>query len=143
MGFPASRRGVRKLTMIRVTPDADTEATRRGRLLDAARGMAVLWVIAYHAYDMLIVNTRPEGEIGAGWWLVAAGSLAVDLFFVLSGFLLVGSWQASRDRTSSMWAAAVDYGRKRALRILPAYWLSLLVFVPLAAPHLLGSARDM
>jgi len=48
---------------------------------------------------------------------VTGGRLAVDSFFVLSGFLVVQSWLGSRD-----W---VVYATKRALRILPALLLVL------------------
>jgi peptidoglycan/LPS O-acetylase OafA/YrhL len=58
-----------------------------------------------------------------------AGELAVDAFFILSGFLITQSWLFSR--------SFFDFFRKRVLRIYPAYLVvaavCLLVFGPLAA----------
>lgn len=83
-----------------------------GRLsaLDGIRGLAVLAVLAYHA--------------GLNW--APGGLLGVDVFFVLSGFLitslLVAEWQRSGTiRLGSFWA-------RRARRLLPAL-LVLLVGV--------------
>lgn len=85
---------------------------------DGLRGVAVLAVIAYH-YGL------PFGQ---------HGFLGVDVFFVLSGFLITSIIAAERQRTG-----AVDLGRfyvRRALRLLPAFWLMLVVvapFVPFAS----------
>jgi peptidoglycan/LPS O-acetylase OafA/YrhL len=51
----------------------------------------------------------------------------VTLFFVLSGFLLYLPWATGRGRSVG------SYFRNRALRILPAYWLVLLVASAAAA----------
>ena len=51
---------------------------------------------------------------------------AVDVFFVMSGFLLAGSWE----RTSPL-----EFVRNRCLRIFPGLWVCLIVtgvFLPLA-----------
>jgi peptidoglycan/LPS O-acetylase OafA/YrhL len=119
---------------------------RAGRtlLLDAVRGLAVVAVVAYHCFTLAVVEPRPEGVVGPGWWLLGAGSLGVDLFFVLSGFLLVGSWERCRRRhPEGLRDALVEYGRNRGLRILPAYWASLAVLLPLAAPALLASTGGL
>src|SRR5439155_4551323 len=47
-------------------------------------------------------------------------------------YLLVRSWESNRS-LAAFWG-------KRARRVLPAYWLSLAVLVPLQAPHLLHDA---
>jgi peptidoglycan/LPS O-acetylase OafA/YrhL len=83
--------------------------------LDGLRGVAVLAVIAYH--------------LNFGW--AQGGYLGVDLFFVLSGYLitslLVGEWGTSgRIRFRSFWA-------RRARRLLPAVVLLLLVLALYAA----------
>ncbi|WP_239346265.1 acyltransferase [Frankia sp. Cj3] len=63
------------------------------------------------------------------------GSLAVDGFFVISGFLIT----RSRVRTGS----TARFIWHRALRILPAFWVSLIavafLFSPLAWYHVRGS----
>lgn len=116
----------------------------RTQLLDAVRGLAVVAVVAYHCFTLAVVEPRPAGSLGPGWWLLGAGSLGVDLFFVLSGFLLVGSWERCRRRhPHGLRDALVEYGRNRGLRILPAYWASLAVLLPLAAPALLASAGGL
>jgi peptidoglycan/LPS O-acetylase OafA/YrhL len=64
---------------------------RAGRtlLLDAVRGLAVAAVVAYHCFTLAVVGPRPDGAVGPGWWLLGAGSLGVDLFFVVAAGLVV------------------------------------------------------
>ncbi|HEU4673929.1 MAG TPA: acyltransferase [Candidatus Limnocylindrales bacterium] len=99
--------------------------------LDAVRGLAALAVVGFHAYKDLA--GRPGWETPLG---TVAMSLqwAVPVFFVLSGFLLYRPFAAAiatgRDRP-----AALPFLVRRAFRILPAYWLALLVFGTLAKPE--------
>lgn len=89
--------------------------------LDTLRAIAILWVMIFHA-----------GTLGFGWPggdVARFGWMGVDLFFVLSGFLIGAQWFASlRDGSASFGA----FYARRAWRILPAYLavLALYVFVP-------------
>jgi peptidoglycan/LPS O-acetylase OafA/YrhL len=91
--------------------------------LDSIRGFAILMVIAYHAFywqnDMHGLS-RVARLFVYGMWV---GRLGVNLFFVLSGFLITGILLQS--------ARSSDYYRRfylrRALRILPAYYAILLI----------------
>lgn len=75
---------------------------------------------------------------------VAGGSLGVDAFFVLSGYLITGIIARASDQ------GAFDYGRfaqRRVARLAPALLLMLAayvllapVFLPTHAPHRLGDA---
>ncbi|WP_049821023.1 acyltransferase family protein [Kineococcus radiotolerans] len=56
------------------------------------------------------------------------GSLAVDGFFVLSGFLVAASYLRLNSLRRYLW--------HRALRILPGFWLSLLLTAAVIAPLL-------
>jgi peptidoglycan/LPS O-acetylase OafA/YrhL len=92
--------------------------------LDSLRGLAVLMVLFFHGFGMLY---GLDGLNGITKWFVAAtltGWAGVNLFFVLSGFLITGILIKSRSNQSY-------YKRfyfRRALRILPAYYAFLLVF---------------
>ncbi|ODM71656.1 acyltransferase family protein [Bradyrhizobium elkanii] len=83
---------------------------REGRFgpLDALRGLAISMVIAFHYYEF------PPGIFG------------VDLFFVVSGFLIGGTLLDGREQGGYFTSF---YGR-RAFRILPLYWLALLISPP-------------
>jgi peptidoglycan/LPS O-acetylase OafA/YrhL len=93
--------------------------------LDGLRGLAVLGVLFYHCSPRLV-----------GTWIHYAslwGWAGVNLFFVLSGFLITSILLQSLGKPHYF---RNFYGR-RALRILPVYVL-VLVFVYLNAPWFIG-----
>lgn len=82
-----------------------------------------------HAYTMTGVPGAGDFIARAGWGRgIYTGSLAVDGFFVTSGFLVAGSWLRRR----RLW----PFLRARALRILPAYALVLFLTTLLIGPAL-------
>src|SRR3954452_3456274 len=83
-------------------------AARRDLRLDGIRGIAVLAVLAYHA-------TTP-GLPGAR--LLVGGWLGVDVFFVLSGYLITRLLLDEAEERGAIDRRAF-YGR-RARRLLPA-----------------------
>lgn len=76
------------------------------------RFVAAALVIYGHAYAMVVEKGPPELFIALGW-PTYSGSIAVDLFFATSGFLVTGSFIRRRNVLVFLWA--------RALRLLPAY----------------------
>ncbi len=54
------------------------------------------------------------------------GTLSVDGFFVISGYLILGSWLARPDLLRYLWA--------RVLRIMPGFWASLIITAAVIAP---------
>ena len=96
--------------------------------LDSIRGIAILAVLFYHGFywgtDLTAFPPYERLIITAFW----AGRLGVNLFFVLSGFLITGLLLDSRDRNGYYRRFYI----RRALRILPAY---LAIIVILAVTH--------
>ena len=78
--------------------------------LDGLRGIAILMVIAFHYYYFVPV-------FSAGW-------TGVDLFFVLSGYLITGRLLASLDKPGYF----ANFYRNRILRIFPLYFAILITF---------------
>ena len=91
--------------------------------LDSLRGVAILAVVFYHGLYWSAVDVPLRGL--ASWLrlLSRAGWTGVNLFFVLSGFLITGILLDTRDRP--------DFYRRfyarRALRILPACYATLAI----------------
>lgn len=126
------------------TPRAMTAAARAPHRpqLQGARGIVVLAVVAFHAVRLVLTRDGSSwGDVQARWWVLGTARFGVDAFFVLAGFLVVSSWRSCRDRAVSRWAAARDFGARRAWRVLPPYLAMLAVLVPLTAPQLLMSAQ--
>jgi len=93
--------------------------------LDSIRGVAILGVLLYHGlYWGLDLSkfSRLERAVLSCMWL---GRLGVNLFFVLSGFLITGLLIDARNKPRY-------YSRfyiRRGLRILPAYSLTILILL--------------
>ena len=97
------------------------------RALTAARGIAAWWVVAFHFREAL-----PQGLPTWVARLAASGYLAVDLFFILSGYVIALNYAA-------WFAAGAWLGRRylrflelRLSRIYPVHLFMLLLFAALA-----------
>src|SRR4051812_24801424 len=106
-------------------PDAlsPPEGHPRFALLDSLRGIAALGVVAFHASYFLTardtVPGRPLAHLDSG----------VAIFFVLTGFLLYRPFVAASLGRAPGIPVRVFYWR-RFLRIVPGYWVALLVLAP-------------
>ncbi len=85
------------------------EPRLRRRDIEGVRALAILSVVIYH-----VDNT----------WL-PGGFVGVDIFFVLSGFLITGIW--IKDIESASWRMLPEFWGRRILRLLPAATLVLSV----------------
>ncbi len=101
--------------------------------LDGVRACAILMVIIFHINrttgdSLWVWQTNPIASAVA-----TAGGTGVTLFFVLSGFLLFMPY-AKGLLFNGRWPLARVFYLRRALRILPGYYLSLLILVVLTMP---------
>jgi peptidoglycan/LPS O-acetylase OafA/YrhL len=94
----------------------------RFALFDSLRAIAVLGVITFHVFSITGAIARPV----VGDAAVLLGAEGPLLFFVISGFLLYRPYVAARAEGRPAPSIA-RYARRRALRILPAYWVALTV----------------
>lgn len=96
--------------------------------LDGIRGLAILFVILYHYFAVAI----PKGS-GLAYKVIrqilSNGWSGVDLFFVLSGFLITGILIDNREANNYY---KVFYIR-RITRIFPLYYFFLLIFIILSS----------
>jgi peptidoglycan/LPS O-acetylase OafA/YrhL len=79
------------------------------------RVLAAAAVIYGHGYAMVPQRGLPDVFVWLGW---GSGTIAVDSFFLTSGFLVAGSFLRRRNVLEFIWA--------RALRVLPAYTLCMI-----------------
>jgi peptidoglycan/LPS O-acetylase OafA/YrhL len=96
--------------------------------LDGLRGLAVLGVLIVHASGVLDTTRPIEHALSA---LCELGAYGVDLFFVLSGFLITGILLDSRESPNYF----SSFYARRFLRLFPVYYGYLLV-VAVAIPAL-------
>ncbi|MEV4529075.1 acyltransferase [Streptosporangium sp. NPDC049304] len=94
--------------------------------MDGVRAVASFGVLLYHVASTTGASLR-EGFLPA---LLSRGDIGVPIFFLLSGFLLYRPWAGEVVRGEAP-PGAGGYLWKRALRILPAYWLVVAVALPL------------
>src|ERR1051326_1957001 len=103
--------------------------------LDMVRGLAILGVFVYHAVWALPNATNWSKPVRALLTAAWVGHFGVNLFFVLSGFLITGILIDARSGHSYY----LKFYKRRALRILPAYlaFLAVLAITKSSPPSFL------
>ncbi len=100
---------------------------KRFVFVDGLRGIAALWVLAYHFVHEPVLTTLDPVTV-AGFravhpllWLAVKGRLGVQVFFVLSGFVIAHSLSdyALNARSTLLFIA------RRQVRLDPCYWAAL------------------
>ena len=98
--------------------------------LDGFRGLAVLWVILHHANSHLNWELLPEIPFQTFKKLAYVGFLGVDVFFVISGFLITGllieDFNKGKIRLKRFYL-------RRAFKIIPQYFFILFIGLGLTA----------
>jgi len=110
---------MREISTANRVSEAPHGALPKLKALTALRFFAAVHVVVFH---MRIEGLLPPGP----WWyenFAAVGYIGVNLFFVLSGFILVYTYAGSGVKPRRFWQA-------RFARIYPAYAVSLLVSAP-------------
>lgn len=99
--------------------------------VQALRAIAASGVVAYHTLYMLVHNA------GYSFHATGFGAAGVDLFFLISGFIMIYTSRADFGRLD----VSASFLRRRVIRIVPMYWLyTTLVVVLLAfAPRLFST----
>ena len=88
--------------------------------LDAIRGVAAIFVL-----------TRHSGDLFGGWQFIHS-YLAVDLFFVMSGFVISVAYDESLLSTK---LSVIDFIKVRVIRLYPLYLLALVLSILLTLHH--------
>jgi peptidoglycan/LPS O-acetylase OafA/YrhL len=94
--------------------------------LDGVRGVAIIGVLLLHFHAPFLLQ-RPLGPVSD---LLGNGGRGVELFFVLSGFLITSILLSTRGASNYFGA----FYARRALRILPLAFLAIAVFYWFALP---------
>ncbi|MDM4769737.1 acyltransferase [Solimonas sp. SE-A11] len=107
---------VRKIKM----PKTDLHKPANLTGLTALRFFAALWVVLYHFLNQLSFSVEPYG------YVLHKGYLAVDFFFILSGYIMAHVYGESiRCGAFDWW----DYLRKRLARVYPMHVVTVLALV--------------
>src|SRR5262245_43040855 len=122
-----------------VPPRASLRPNLRGHMpaLDGVRGLAVLMVLVFHFVgNMMPANGVERAIVG----VTSYGSYGVELFFVLSGFLITGILYDAHNKPHYF----RNFYMRRLLRIFPLYYgvLALVFIVAPLIPLLRGPALD-
>lgn len=109
-------------------------------VLDGFRALSMLMIMVFHTFA-IYVNAHPDIDMidmieegGMLWSWAWNADKSVDIFFVISGFLISGILlrQIDRDGKIHMW----NFYSRRFLRLSPTYWLAILLYVVLNGPNI-------
>jgi len=103
--------------------------------IQVLRGVAALLVVIFHSY----IHLEARNIIPKVPALVDIGRAGVDIFFAISGFIMV---YISRD-SFRMQGGAQDFLMKRIIRVVPIYWVYSLLMATFLffVPHLFSKGK--
>lgn len=122
------------------------EAAARLAVINGLRGYAILAVLYYHYLTdyltpFFFIDRIRVGNLMVGkYTLVSNGWLGVNLFFILSGFVLSLPYALGQRSMKNLADVKAFYAR-RALRLLPLYYLVLFVTMFIATSVNLWSSE--
>jgi peptidoglycan/LPS O-acetylase OafA/YrhL len=119
------------------TPPEGQPARARANELEGYRGIATVSIIVFHVCQYAIQSTPSSQAVTQ-----LAKFEIVDILFVLSAYLLTLSYaRAAIDRTVTTRPGMFLF--RRAVRILPLYWVAVTVVWSMRNPTLPGDWRDL
>ena len=83
------------------------------------RGVAALLVVIYHACEYTRTHGFPELSN-----MFRFGAFGVDIFFIISGYVMMLSIEKSKGRHAAH--TAIDFFIRRIIRIAPIYWIGTI-----------------
>lgn len=115
------------------TPDSIRQRVLFFPMIEALRAFAALTVLVYHLIAHWDWSDFPES--GPLVWF-RSGWMAVDVFFVISGFVIGLSAFGGVDKRGA--GFRTGFLRSRLVRIVPLHYLTLLAYLVLIEPALRG-----
>ncbi len=103
-------------------------ASKRQNNFDFLRFTAATMVVLSHSWPLTTGSNRSEPLALLTHYQLDFGALAVDIFFIISGFLIAQSYDRSR--------SIVSFTRARALRIAPALIVVVAILALITGPLL-------
>lgn len=114
-----------------VARDLTSDRQKKIPAITGIRGVAACWVVLFHAFTM--ETNLPNAHLPAPiialskTWFISRGYLGVDLFFILSGFVLFLIYR-KRLRTAK-YSELKKFVIGRIFRIFPLHWFVLICMV--------------
>ncbi len=119
----------------------DQPGKLRLRFIDGLRGLAALYVLAFH---LGMNSDEVPGSygtlVGLLHHVLGEGHFAVVLFIVLSGFSLM--LPIARSGTGRLTTGLLEFARRRVRRILPAYYAALALGLVLILAYMAVASAD-
>lgn len=100
--------------------------------LDGMRGLTAFYVMLVHVYREIDAGLQGDGLPPLLYWStrwLTHGRNAVSIFIVLSGFCLM--LPVVRSKTGQLRGGVLQYLKRRAWRIIPPYYITLILLVML------------
>lgn len=91
--------------------------------IQALRGIAAILVMFYHKKETFVIHGKHYGELFFG-----AGAMGVDLFFILSGFIMMMISRNNSSQKLGDYAAVGKFWINRFTRIIPLYYIVTILF---------------
>lgn len=113
-------------------------------VMDGLRALAIAWVVWLHVWQ--ISWLRLDVWV-LGWQfnfnhLAETGFHGVDLFFFVSGFCLFYPYARAKSEGRAF-PTLGHYAYRRAIKILPSYWLAIVLILAYAKPAWLWNPAEL